>query len=407
VKRQLSGAFAAAAVLATGALASACDVTPPAATANGTTISTNTLNAQLRALEATTAGGCLLQLESAQLTPLSAVGSGGPGTYTMAFADGELKVQVGDLLAEQYAQAGGITVSSSDLGTATTDLESALDGEIAAEVQQASSAGTASYCQDATGATITGKALLAGLPETIRAGQVRNEAVDEKLLAKGADLSNQAVAAYYAANQPQFTAACVSLIATDTQAHATQLIAQLGAGASFASVAKASSIDTQTAANGGSLGCTISAAQVEQALQLKSIAVGQPTTPQQDSRTGDWLIYEVTSQSVEPLSAAGPLARQELLQATANRTRVSNELVVFARHSSVSIDPKYGTWKNLAIVAPVAPPEQDLLASASGDPSASGGSSLNLNGLGNGSSATTPASGSPSTTTPTSTTGGN
>ena len=235
-------------------------------------------------------------------------------------------------------------------------------------MQQASSSGTASYCQDPTGASLTGAALLAGLPEPVRAAQIRNEAVDEKLLARGADLSDAAVAAYYAANQPLFTAECVSVITTDTQAHAEQLIAQLNAGAAFADVAKASSLDSQTAANGGTLGCNFTEARVEQALQQQSIAEGRPVGPVQDTTTGQWVIYEVTNRTVEPLSAAASVVRRELLQATSNVTRVSREIAGFARHSDVWVDPRYGTWKALSIVAPVAPPEQYLLAGAAADP---------------------------------------
>ena len=296
------------------------------------------------------------------------MGAGGPGTFAMPFAVSVLDNQVGDLLAEQYAASMGISLSSSDLTAAKSDFESTLDGEIAAAVQQASSSGTASYCQDPTGANLTGAALLSGLPDPVRAAQIRNEAVDEKLLARGADLSDAAVAAYYAANQPLFTAVCVSVIATDTQAHAGQLIAQLNAGAAFADVARASSLDSQTAANGGSLGCNYTEARVDQALQQQSIAVGRPVGPVQDTSTGQWIIYEVTNRTVEPLSAAASVVRRELLQATSNVTRVSREIVGFARHSDVWVDPRYGTWKALSIVAPVAPPEQYLLAGASADP---------------------------------------
>ena len=81
--------------------------------------------------------------------------------------------------------------------------------------------------------------------------------MDEKLLAHGANLA-AAVAAYYDANKSLFTQACVSVIATDTEAHADQLVAEMNAGQSFAAVAKASSLDTPTAANGGALGCDYS-----------------------------------------------------------------------------------------------------------------------------------------------------
>ncbi|HEY5097187.1 MAG TPA: peptidylprolyl isomerase, partial [Acidimicrobiales bacterium] len=339
---------------------------PPAASANGSSISTATLNTQLRTLETTAAGGCLLQLQDPQLASSSGQGAGGPGTYTMTFTNAVLNNQVGDLLAEQFASSKGITISSPDLATAKTDLQATLNGEIGAAVQQASASGALSFCQDATGAAISGTTLLGDLPSSVASGQIRNQAVDEKLLARGADLSPAAVAAYYQANLAQFTTACVSLIATDTEAHANQLVAQINGGASFADVAKANSLDSQTAANGGALGCNYTQAQVEQALQVQSVTPGQPIAPVQDSTNGEWVIYEVTSQTVAPLSAAGPVARRELLQSTANVNRVSREIVAFARTSDVSVDPQYGAWKRITVVPPVAPPSRYLLGAVSG-----------------------------------------
>ncbi len=190
--------------------------------------------------------------------------------------------------------------------------------------------------------------------------------MDEKLLARGADLSDAAVAAYYNANLAQFTTACVSVIATDTQAKANQLVAQLNAGGAFAAWPRPPRSTAQTAANGGALGCNYTQAQVEQALQVQSVTVGQPIAPVQDSNTGEWIIYEVTSQTVAPLSAARTLARRELLQSTTNVNRVSKEIVAFARTSDVSVNPQYGTWKRLTVVAPAAPPSEFLLGAVSG-----------------------------------------
>jgi hypothetical protein len=364
VIRRVPGA-AALALIAAGALVSACDVTPPAATANGTTISAGALNTQLSTFETTGAGGCLLQLENPQLTTQATQGAGGSGTFTMTFTDAVLKTQVGDLLVGQYAASRGVTVSADDLAKANSDFEATLDGETSSAVQQSAASGTPSVCQDASGGAVTGAHLLASLPASIRDEQVRNEAVDEKLLAMGADLSDAAVAQYYAANQAQFTADCVSDISTDTQAHAQQLVAQLNAGASFASVAKANSLDTQSAPAGGALGCSFTHTQVEQALQMQNVPAGQPIGPTQDQSTGRWVIYEVTSQSVEPLAAAKSVVREELLRTTGNLNRVNNEVVGFARRSDISVDPKYGTWKGLTIVPPHGPPDAYLLPAAS------------------------------------------
>ena len=384
MKRHLYGAVAALIVIASGGLASACDVTPPAATANGATISTASLNTQLQALETTSAGGCLLQLENSQLTPTDAEGEGGPGTFSTGFAGFVLGNRVGDLLASQFAASKGITITAAELTSAKADLQSTLDGEIGQSVQAAEQSGVVPACADlATGSSITGVQLLKGLPVSYAAEQVHNQAIDEKLLAQGADLSNAAVAKYYNANKPLFTATCLSRIVTSTQADATAVMAKLQAGASFASVAESSSIDAQTAAGGGALGCNFTESEVEQELSVQSVTVGQPIAP--ISNGGQWDIFEVTSQTLASLAQSEGVARQELLQSQSNVTRVSKEIVAFARRSDVSVDPQYGTWKDQAVVAPVGPPSQYLLAAVSGQPTAP---STPLKGTGSGSAAT-------------------
>jgi hypothetical protein len=339
VKRHLYGAVAALIVIASGGLASACDVTPPAATANGATISTGSLNTQLQALENTSAGGCLLQLENSQLTPTDAQGEGGPGTYSTAFAGFVLGNRVGDLLASQFAASKGITITAAELTSSKSDLQSTLDGEIGQSVQAAEQSGVVPACADiTTGSAISGVQLLRGLPASFAAEQVHNQAVDEKLLARGADLSNTAVTNYYNANQPLFTATCVSRIVTQTETDATAAMAKLQGGASFADVAKSNSIDAQTAANGGALGCNFTESQVEQDLDVQSLTVGQPTAPVSDG--SEWVIYEVTSQTLVPLAQSEGVVRQELLQSQSNVSRVSREIVAFAHRSDVSVDPQ-------------------------------------------------------------------
>jgi parvulin-like peptidyl-prolyl isomerase len=400
MKRLLTGVIATAAVLGAGTFASACNAAPTAASANGATISTASLNNQLKVLESTAAGGCLLALENTEISPAALEGDGGSGTYATEFAGAILQNQVSDLLAEQYAATKGISVSSADVATAKSDFEATLDGEINQQVETAQSEGITSDCQEASGSTISGAQLLAALPSDIAAAQVRNQAVDEKLLALGADLSDAAVFKYYTSNLPQFTQACVSRIVTATQADANQVVLQLDAGASFASVAKAKSIDTQTAADGGSLGCDFTQAQVEQALEQQSIQVGKVLAPVQDSSSGQWYTYEITSQSVEPLTAAEAVVRRELLEATANVDRVSREIVAFARRSDVSVNPQYGTWKGLTIVPPTTPPTRFLLPSVSGASATSAanaaGSSLGASGV-TGAAGTGGATGAPAT----------
>lgn len=362
--RPRSALVAAVLVAAAGSL-SACSLSPSAATANGTTISVATLNAELGTLGTTRAGQCLLQYESPQVASSGSQGAGGSGTYTTTYAATVLDSQVGELLAQQYAASKGLHVSSADVAAAKSDLESTLDGAIQQLVQQSVSDGSVSACETVNGTALTGAALLGGLPSTLATTQVLAQAYDEKLLADGADLSEGAVVAYYKANTPEFTEDCLSRIVTTSQAAANRIVAELDFGASFPALAKSSSIDTQIAADGGSLGCTFSEAQVEQELEQQSVPVGRPLTPVQDAQSGQWFVYEVTSQSLEPLTSVTALVKRELLQSNSNVNRVSNEIIAFAHRSNVSIDPRYGTWSGLAVVPPVAPPPRFLLSTSS------------------------------------------
>ena len=354
-------------VLGGGLLTSACNVTPPAATVNGTTLSVSSLNDQLQAFDSTQVGRCLLTAETGQITPFQTTGAGGPGTYDMAFADSILENQVGNQLAAQLAASKGLKVSASDLQTAQQNFVASLSGEISAAAQQASQTGTGTYCVATSGQALTGTQVLSALPASIRNALIANNAVDEKLLADGANITNAAIASYYAANQSLFTTDCVSWIVTSSQDLANSYVAQLQAGAAFGDIAKAHSLDTQTAPGGGALGCTFTESQVLQALQIQTAPLSTPIGPIQDPSSGAWEIYEVASQSVAPLSQVRSGVVQQLLQSTANGNRIAKEIQTFAHRSTVSIDPQYGRWRNQGVVAPVAPPAQFLLSAASGN----------------------------------------
>ncbi len=393
VKRLLTSSII---VLAAGLLTTACNVTPPAATINGATISVSALNDQLRSFNSTQVGHCLLTAETGQTTQFQTQGTGGPGTYDMAFTDSILENSVGNELAFQLAASKGLNASASDLKTAQQNFVATLNGEISAAAQQASQSGTGSYCVAASGQPLTGDQVMAALPATIRNALIANNAVDEKLLADRADISDAAISSYYAANRGLFTADCVSWIVTDSQDHANQYAAQINAGTSFSDVAKAHSLDTQTASSGGTLGCSFTQSQVEQALQVQSAPVGSPIGPIQDTRSGAWEIYEITSQRVASLSDVRSDVIQQLLQTATNGNRIAKEIQTYARHSNVSIDPQYGTWKGQGVVAPVAPPAQYLLAAVSGQPQTPLTVNSRSGGLG---PSVTPATGSVSTPT--------
>ncbi|HWD51653.1 MAG TPA: peptidylprolyl isomerase [Acidimicrobiales bacterium] len=390
-------------VLGGGLLASACNVTPPAATVNGTTLSVSSLNDQLRTLDATQVGRCLLTAETGQITPFQTTGAGGPGTYDMAFADSILENQVGNQLAAQLAASKGLTVTASDLQTAQQNFVASLSGEISAAAQQASQTGTGTYCVATSGQALTGTQVLSALPASVRNALIANNAVDEKLLADGANITNAAISDYYAANQSLFTTDCVSWIVTSSQDLANSYVAQLKAGSAFGDIAKAHSLDTQTASAGGALGCTFTESQVLQALQIQAAPVATPIGPIQDPSSGAWEIYEVTSQSVAPLSQVRSGVVQQLLQSTANGNRIAKEIQTFAHRSTVSVDPQYGRWKDQGVVAPVAPPAQFLLSAVSGNTQSPLPTKKPSGGSGS-TTTTTPPTTTTTPTTPTTTT---
>jgi hypothetical protein len=404
VKRLVVPVLVVLVVLVAGALATACTVTPQAASVNGTTISTSSFNSQLAALDGSQAGQCLLEAETGQAVQTQGTGSG--GTYDMAFADSILQNSVSNALAAQLAASKGLAITVTTLATATNNFTALLSGEISRAVQQQAT-GAPAYCQSSTGAALTAPTVLNALPASFRAQLIRNDAVAQQLLADGAHITNAQILAYYRANQPLFTNVCVSVIVASSQADATKYLGEINGGASFASVAKASSLDTTSAAAGGSLGCAYTASEVEQALNITQYTVGKPFGPIQDSTTGGYELYEIASQTVTPLSASVSVIRQELLQSTTNANRVSKEIVAFAGHSNVYVNPQYGSWNARAIVAPPAPPLSTLLAAASG---ASAKSLVPSGSSGSGSSSptttTTPgtlgpsASGSGTSTTP-------
>jgi len=360
VKRISAGLLAIVAVVATGAATSACQVAPVAATVNGDTIPVSSLNAQLDTLSRTPAGQCLLSLSYPDSVSLSTTGAGGVGTYSTSFASTILGSSVYNLLAVQYAEAHGLHVSASDLDAAESAYESTLSGAIQSQSQQDAALGGTSSCSQANGTALTGAEVLKGLPGDVRDVEITNQAVETLLLARGADLSDAAVLNYYADNPSDFTLDCVGVIVVADQATADTVYNKLNAGASFASLAQSTSIDSKTAAAGGQLGCNFPETEVLQSLQVTSVTVGKPVTPEVNE-SGDWEIFQVTSRSLVPVTEVTSQIREALLETTANRARVSAEVLAFSKHASIDVNPQYGTWTKARIVPPATPPTRYLL----------------------------------------------
>ena len=132
----------------------------------------------------------------------------------------------------------------------------------------------------------------------------------------------------------------VAHILVKTLPEAQAVEAQLAGGAKFADVAKAKSIDTGSAKQGGSLGCFATGqfvAVFEKA--TKAAKIGVPTAPVH-SQFGYHVI--LTTKYVPPTFAAlQPQIRQQLVQ---QLNLVQKFVSAGLSKATVHVDPAYGTW---------------------------------------------------------------
>jgi foldase protein PrsA len=197
------------------------------------------------------------------------------------------------------------------------------------------------------------------------------------------EVTDKAARQYYDQHTSQFvTELCVRHILVADQATATQLKAQLDAGADFATLAKAHSTDQQSAVNGGKLGgsaadgCLTSqdASQLvtQFAQAMVSLPVNQVSQPVQ-TQFGFHLI-EVTARTVEPYDqSTAQSARQQLGQQAF--LGLLNKLL---QQASVKVDPSFGKFDKKASQGPVVvPPKGPQISSGGG---LTGGSSTTVAG---------------------------
>jgi parvulin-like peptidyl-prolyl isomerase len=145
----------------------------------------------------------------------------------------------------------------------------------------------------------------------------------------------------------------VAHILLKTLPEAQAVEAQLAAGAKFADLAKSKSIDTGSAANGGSLGCFATGQFVaEFETGFEKAKVNVPTAPVH-SQFGYHIILK--TKFVPPTFAAlEPQIRQQLLSQLGLVQKYVSSALKTAR---VHVDELYGSWdtKSLQIVPPKVP----------------------------------------------------
>ena len=305
-------------------LASACgSVSPYAAKVDSRSISQDALQTELRSIAAN--GPYLALIESRQ--PVKGTGA---GTFDAAFTALALTRQI-------YYGLIGTELAKRKLAVGTSELTAAR-AEVVDQLQ--------------------GEDVLKAFPKAYQDELVSRQAQLDKLTL---DLNgvtgsvDDASKAYYDAHQADFATACVSHILVDTKDKAVAIKARLDKGEDFAAVAKTDSIDTQSAANGGDLGCNITQDTGYDPAFLLAVSsqplnqVGDPVMTQ-----FGYHLVKVTTKTVPPYDQIKDTARQKLT--TSGQEKLLTWLQETVTKAKIVVNPKYGTFDKTGASPGVVPP---------------------------------------------------
>jgi hypothetical protein len=302
VRRLPRSSFAlAAAVVAVVVAVSCSSVRPPALTVNGSDISRDSVDRQLKAI--------------ADNPDLKGQISDTEGSIKSNGSSIWLTHVVTQQVADRQVQRRGITVRAGDRRAGQTEA-----------------------------ADFFGPQAFAAFPKWFR-DQTAGEFARQQALfrATGSPPTDADVRAAYQTAITQFREQCpsgrfVSHILVPTQQLAAGLAAQIRAGASFEQIASQQSIDTTSARDGGALGC-IDGQQLDPAFQqvAASLPLNQLSAPVQ-TQFGWHLILVRDTIPFEQLQNG---IRQRLEQQSPAAQR---KLIARVARADVDVNPRYGRW---------------------------------------------------------------
>jgi hypothetical protein len=348
--------FLALLVLLGGGVAAAAFVVPTnAAVVNGSAISQQQLSSDVTAIAGSADYQCYLNSQAAlsrqQLPPVTGAGKGQGGqsaTATTAFTSYYLNVAVGEELVKQVADRRGITPSDAQLADARTGYEN----NISSVMQQAAQSQDPRYTCGSLN-PLTGHEVLATLPTAFVDDQVQFfatlAAVREDLA--GVRPTDTGLQGYFDAHRAGFDTVCWTAAVYSNVNDATTALQQAQT-TPFEQVAK-------QAVQGGPQPCAPLPeieAQLPATLKLGDLAVGTVSFPVA-LNNGEYLLVQVTSRNPTPYETAKNVVAQVLQGQGAARTQQAIQAV--ARHSTVTVDPRYGRWSPAtAVVAVPSTPER-------------------------------------------------
>jgi hypothetical protein len=349
-------------LLAGGLAAAALSVPSNAAVVNGTTISQQTLNSDVSAIAGSAYYQCYLNSQAAlqqqQIPPVVGAGKGQGGqnaTATTAFTATYLDTEVGHQLIDQVADHRGVTVTPdqlSDARTAYTEQITAVMQTVAQQTQD-----TRYTCGSPQG--LTGEAVLSTLPSSFVDAQVQFFATSGALAEdlSGVGSSDSDIRNYFAQHKSDFDTICwtAGLYTSDSAANAALSQAQH---------TPFSQVVTQ-ATQGGAQPCAPLpeiASRLPSTFQLDQLAVGTVSFPI-SLDNGDYLLVQITSRQPTAFANAKLLVEDAVQSKGASKAQAA--LTTLERHSSVTIDPRYGRWvpSVAAVATPFTPLPSDVLNS--------------------------------------------
>ena len=344
-------------VAALAVTASACNVSPVAATVDGQQITQSQLNQAMAIVMDSAAADCSIEMQGQQLSNPNGVGT---SSATALFAGEELQTLVNNELISFDLAKRHVAVTSDDIAAGRQDFLVALANQNGSAPQN---------CP-------TGQQLYDALPATFAQQQVQSFAEIDLLLATmaGISIGPSALQAYYSAHQSAFAETCLSAIVVSSQAQANSIRAAVVAGSSFATEAQQNSLDQTTAPQGGAIGCpadsaiATNSAVSQQLTGLGINQVSQPFEQQNSDGSTSWVLLEVTGRTVQAYSQVTSQIRNDLL--SPHSSLLQPEAQRLLSSANVTVDPRYGQWQGAkGISAPVPPPMRFVLSPAADQPS--------------------------------------
>lgn len=334
---------------------SACNITSPAATVNGSQISLSSFQNELNLVNASSSVRCAFDLQTGTKLPQTGAAA---GTIPTQVADAELTQLIELDLYNQELVHLKSPVTPTFLTYATQDLPELL---------------TPSSGSSPCG--LTGANLVSALPSWYVKQQERFLADEEQMVSVigKVNLGPAGVQNFYNSNPTDFHYLCMNALAVSTQAEAKADYTKINDGTPFATVA-ATSLNAQLSQygfspNGAYQNCEPLeyigtdqqnwAAALNQ-VKLKVDAVTQPfsdSSQVDENGTNAWVLLQITKKETQPLTSSLVTGIREYL-VHENLNALSQEQSKLLAQANITVDPQFGSWKSnkVGLLSEVAAP---------------------------------------------------